>query len=114
MISSIQRLLLPLLFLLVPIAAAAQLAGAGTSFVLTVPHILAPNPYQKPIPRLRLTTGATAANVTLRYTATGVTAAQPVPAGTSVEILLDTLQVFLPPEEGKSKLSVQVTSTSRP
>ncbi len=111
MISSIQRLLLPLLFLLVPIAAAAQLAGAGTSFVLTVPHILAPNPYQKPIPRLRLTTGATAANVTLRYTATGVTAAQPVPAGTSVEILLDTLQVFLPPEEGKSKLSVQVTST---
>jgi hypothetical protein len=91
-------------------AARAQMTGAGRSFVLTVPYTIPPSNLARPNVRLLLKSGP-ATDVTLTYTATGSTVGFSMPANSSKEQLLETPQVFLPEQEGRFDLSLEITST---
>jgi len=93
------------------LVAHAQLNGAGRSFVLTVPYITEPSLYQVPAPRLIVTSGSRAANVTLTYTATGATESLVIPPNSFAERRLDTLATMLPDSEGVFNSTLQVTAS---
>jgi hypothetical protein len=88
----------------------AQIAGAGRSFVLTVPYIEPSGQAGTPLVRL-LMTARNRADVTLTYTATGISEGFTIQANNAREHLVDYNLVQLPKAEGIFKNSVRISST---
>src|SRR5262249_53528095 len=96
---SIVCILVALAFAISHLPLHAQVAGAGRSFVLTVPYIEPPGHAGTPLVRLLLT-ARQSADVTVTYSATGVSEGFTIPANNSAERIIDYNLVQLPRSEG--------------
>lgn len=100
-----------LLFLLLGASAAAQVAGAGRSFVLTLPGTLPLFGSATPVARLLLNSGP-GADVRLLFTATGRIQNLTLPPGGAIEIVIDSSELILPPQEGTFRRTVQIEASA--
>ncbi len=100
-----------LLFLLLCAGAAAQVSGAGRSFVLTLPGTLPLFGSATPVARLLLNSGP-GAEVRLLFTATGRVQTLTLPPGGAVEIAIDSSELILPQQEGTFRRTVQIDASA--
>lgn len=100
-----------LLFLLLSAGAAAQVAGAGRSFVLTLPGTLPLLGSPPPVARLLLNSGP-GADIRLLFTSTGRIQTVTLPAGGAMEIAIDSSELILPQQEGTFRNTVQIDASA--
>lgn len=100
---------LAIILLLIACPAFAQVAGSGTSFVVTIPAGATANTYTIPMPRL-LMTSELGASVRIQYGPGGRTEDLSIAPGGFDETTLDSASVMLPSEEGTFLNTLLITS----
>lgn len=105
------RFLVLLLLLCATPLLRAQNGTVGRSFVMTMPY-LSPTATTLPIAVRLLITTTAATDIKLTYNATGQSEGFSMAANSSVEKLLDTLEILLPQSEATFRRTLTVTSTA--
>ncbi len=93
------------------IASAASAQSAGRSFVVSMPYLSPSSAPEVPMVRMLITAQASS-QVTITYNATGASEGFNVPAGSSVEKLIDTSLILLPSLEGAFSRTLTITGTT--